>query len=390
MSSTDQLIRALAEGEVVRLGACGDRPALTICPGGAIALHWRGRTQRGHGQNCVHPGTGRSRDYDARESSRAGCGTSAPRSGHGRRAVPVPRDPIGQPRVEKPSAGVVRRRRRGRRSSAEAVSRSARRVVGHPARVNRASKKPATLCARFCTVNASRSRSTRLDIVVFVLPARNEMTNAPPSSTSRASSCSPCLIITSREPLRTARASGSRARTPATIAADHSGKVIALPGGGTSLRIASDSSPRPRRFARAGQAFGIRPYFLRPKSRPGALFAAFRSPASERSDRSPVSRKETRLLPFEPTGFARRGKTRPRAFIRPSFGQRLGGSRRQIGGVTAYGRPRETRPLWRWRRCVHAHRRVYQMLACHAFKRHSRCAPVASDAPLTRTALRGN
>jgi uncharacterized cysteine cluster protein YcgN (CxxCxxCC family) len=42
-------------------------------------------------------------------------------------------------------------------------------------------------CAPCCqAVNARRSRSTRPDILTALSPARNEMTNAPPSSTSRA------------------------------------------------------------------------------------------------------------------------------------------------------------------------------------------------------------
>jgi len=174
-------------------------------------------------------------------------------------------------------------------------------IHGFSARVNFASKKPATLCANVDVVCASRrSRSTSEDIV-FASLARNEMQNAPPSSTSRASS-SPWRMMTSREPLRTARASGRYRRTPATIASAHSGNAIARPGGGTSLRIAPDSPQPAHALRQAGFADFADTQFIRPayyKTRPGALF--------ERGTRSGLGAPPVGSRPFTvPEGSTRR------------------------------------------------------------------------------------
>jgi hypothetical protein len=65
-------------------------------------------------------------------------------------------------------------------------------------------------------------------------------------------------MTTTRAPLRAARTSGRNARTPATIAADHSGNVIALPGGGTSVRIRQDCAANGLSLAESRRE-GIRP-----------------------------------------------------------------------------------------------------------------------------------
>jgi hypothetical protein len=60
--------------------------------------------------------------------------------------------------------------------------------------------------------------------------------------------------MTSRRPLRTAVASGRNARTPSTIDRAHSGNLIALPGGGISVRIPLNCTLTRRSFALAGLA----------------------------------------------------------------------------------------------------------------------------------------